>query len=70
MQRNSSFQLIMFRQNAAFTMIVAITIPFFGGLLGFFGGFAFAPTTYFVSYYTTFSSSNFKFLAFKLLSLG
>ncbi|KAK8574387.1 hypothetical protein V6N12_062082 [Hibiscus sabdariffa] len=33
----------------AFTMFVAITFPFFGGLLGFFGGFAFAPTTYFVS---------------------
>ncbi|KAG0465658.1 hypothetical protein HPP92_019822 [Vanilla planifolia] len=32
----------------AFTMIVAISIPFFGGLLGFFGGFAFAPTTYFI----------------------
>ncbi|GLT71803.1 hypothetical protein SLA2020_437960 [Shorea laevis] len=30
----------------AFTMFVAITFPFFGGLLGFFGGFAFAPTTY------------------------
>lgn len=29
-------------------MIVAIAVPFFGGLLGFFGGFAFAPTTYFV----------------------
>jgi hypothetical protein len=34
---------------AAFTMFIAITFPFFGGLLGFFGGFAFAPTTYFVS---------------------
>lgn len=33
---------------SAFTMFVAITFPFFGGLLGFFGGFAFAPTTYFV----------------------
>lgn len=33
----------------AFTMFVAICIPFFGGLLGFFGGFAFAPTTYYVS---------------------
>ncbi|KAK3023602.1 hypothetical protein RJ639_044062 [Escallonia herrerae] len=33
----------------AFTMFVAISFPFFGGLLGFFGGFAFAPTTYFVS---------------------
>ncbi|KAA8548199.1 hypothetical protein F0562_004540 [Nyssa sinensis] len=32
----------------AFTMLVAITFPFFGGLLGFFGGFAFAPTTYFL----------------------
>ncbi|GAA0155112.1 hypothetical protein LIER_38021 [Lithospermum erythrorhizon] len=30
------------------TMFEAITFPFFGGL-GFFGGFAFAPTTYFVS---------------------
>ncbi|XP_031480630.1 lysine histidine transporter 2 [Nymphaea colorata] len=32
----------------AFTCFVAITFPFFGGLLGFFGGFAFAPTTYFL----------------------
>ncbi|CAH1412950.1 unnamed protein product [Lactuca virosa] len=32
----------------AFTMFVAITFPFFGGLLGFFGGLAFAPTTYFL----------------------
>ncbi|KAJ6843068.1 lysine histidine transporter 2-like [Iris pallida] len=32
----------------ALTMIVAICIPFFGGLLGFFGGFAFAPTTYYL----------------------
>ncbi|KAL8193561.1 hypothetical protein R6Q57_026696 [Mikania cordata] len=32
----------------AFTMLVGICIPFFGGLLGFFGGFAFAPTTYFL----------------------
>ncbi|KAG9152325.1 hypothetical protein Leryth_021265 [Lithospermum erythrorhizon] len=31
------------------TMFVAITFPFFGGLLGFFGGFAFAPTTYFTT---------------------
>ncbi|KAF7849271.1 hypothetical protein BT93_L1025 [Corymbia citriodora subsp. variegata] len=31
-----------------FTMIVAITFPFFSGLLSFFGGFAFAPTTYFL----------------------
>ncbi|XP_015878896.2 lysine histidine transporter 1 [Ziziphus jujuba] len=32
----------------AFTMFVGITFPFFGGLLGFFGGFAFSPTTYFL----------------------
>ncbi|RAL46919.1 hypothetical protein DM860_005198 [Cuscuta australis] len=32
----------------ALTMFIAITFPFFGGLLGFFGGFAFAPTTYFL----------------------
>jgi hypothetical protein len=41
--------LIRFSVISAFTMFVAITFPFFGGLLGFFGGFAFAPTTYFVS---------------------
>ncbi|XVE74828.1 hypothetical protein DITRI_Ditri12bG0049700 [Diplodiscus trichospermus] len=29
----------------AFTMVVGICFPFFGGLLSFFGGFAFAPTT-------------------------
>ncbi|KAK9925460.1 hypothetical protein M0R45_033784 [Rubus argutus] len=32
----------------AFTMFLGITFPFFSGLLGFFGGFAFAPTTYFL----------------------
>ncbi|KAL8494358.1 hypothetical protein ACS0TY_025247 [Phlomoides rotata] len=32
----------------AFTMFVAITFPFFSGPLAFFGGFAFAPTTYFL----------------------
>lgn len=32
----------------AFTMFVGITFPFFGGLLAFFGGLAFAPTTYFL----------------------
>ncbi|KAM0022700.1 putative amino acid transporter, transmembrane domain-containing protein [Helianthus debilis subsp. tardiflorus] len=32
----------------AFTMMFGICVPFFGGLLGFFGGFAFAPTTYFI----------------------
>lgn len=32
----------------AITMFVAITFPFFGGLLGFFGGFALAPTSYYL----------------------
>ncbi|PKI77028.1 hypothetical protein CRG98_002531 [Punica granatum] len=32
----------------AFTMVMAIAVPFFGSLLGFFGGFALAPTTYFL----------------------
>ncbi|KAH6558999.1 hypothetical protein KP509_1Z032700 [Ceratopteris richardii] len=32
----------------AFTCFVGVTLPFFGDLLGFFGGFAFAPTTYFL----------------------
>ena len=33
----------------ASTYILAMAFPYFGALLGFFGGFAFAPTTYFVS---------------------
>ncbi|KAH7446318.1 hypothetical protein KP509_01G051400 [Ceratopteris richardii] len=32
----------------ALTCFVAIALPFFSALLGFFGGFAFAPTTYFL----------------------
>ncbi|CAI9757359.1 unnamed protein product [Fraxinus pennsylvanica] len=30
------------------TMFLGMTLPFFGGLLGFLGGFAFAPTTYYI----------------------
>ncbi|KAK1377357.1 Lysine histidine transporter 1 [Heracleum sosnowskyi] len=30
------------------TMSIAMAIPFFGGLLGFFGGFALAPTSYYL----------------------
>ncbi|KAH6758572.1 lysine histidine transporter 1 [Perilla frutescens var. frutescens] len=41
-----SYQFISL--TSAFTMFIAMTFPFFGGLLGFFGGFAFAPTTYFL----------------------
>ncbi|XP_052187166.1 lysine histidine transporter 1 isoform X2 [Diospyros lotus] len=29
------------------TMFIGMTFPFFGGLLGFFGGFALAPTSYY-----------------------
>ncbi|XP_058775399.1 lysine histidine transporter-like 6 [Vicia villosa] len=32
----------------AFTLIIGVTFPFFGDLLGFFGGFGFAPTSYFL----------------------
>ncbi|KAL5543959.1 hypothetical protein UlMin_007743 [Ulmus minor] len=32
----------------ALTLFIAITFPFFGGLLSFFGGFAFAPTSYYL----------------------
>ncbi|KAM5557579.1 lysine histidine transporter 1-like [Rosa sericea] len=32
----------------AMTLLIGVTFPFFGGLLSFFGGFAFAPTTYFL----------------------
>ncbi|KAG5236949.1 lysine histidine transporter [Salix suchowensis] len=32
----------------AFTLFAGVTFPFFGDLLGFFGGFGFAPTSYFL----------------------
>ncbi|KAI8533461.1 hypothetical protein RHMOL_Rhmol10G0012200 [Rhododendron molle] len=32
----------------AFTMFIGMTFPFFGALLSFVGGFAFAPTTFFL----------------------
>ncbi|OAY76964.1 Lysine histidine transporter 1 [Ananas comosus] len=43
-----TIRLIARSAYVALTMIIAIIIPFFGGLLGFFGGFALAPTTYFL----------------------
>ncbi|KAG6588916.1 Lysine histidine transporter 1, partial [Cucurbita argyrosperma subsp. sororia] len=45
-----SFTLRFIARNiyVAITMFIGICFPFFGGLLGFFGGFAFAPTTYFL----------------------
>ncbi|CAN6975982.1 unnamed protein product [Brassica rapa subsp. trilocularis] len=32
----------------AFTLFTGVTFPFFGDLLGFFGGFGFAPTSFFL----------------------
>lgn len=32
----------------AFTLFVGVTFPFFGDLLGFFGGFGFTPTSFFL----------------------
>ncbi|KAF8389790.1 hypothetical protein HHK36_024309 [Tetracentron sinense] len=32
----------------ALTLFIGVTFPFFGDLLGFFGGFGFAPTSYFL----------------------
>lgn len=32
----------------AFTLLFGVSFPFFGDLLGFFGGFGFAPTSYFL----------------------
>ena len=37
-----------FENFAAITLFIGVTFPFFGDLLGFFGGFGFAPTSYFV----------------------
>lgn len=42
---NQQFKIFF---HAALTMFLGITFPFFGGLLGFLGGFVLAPTTYFV----------------------
>ncbi|TVT97950.1 hypothetical protein EJB05_56776, partial [Eragrostis curvula] len=45
-----SFKLRLIARSAYVlaTMFVGMTFPFFDGLLGFFGGFGFAPTTYFI----------------------
>jgi hypothetical protein len=47
-QPTTMLRFIVRNVYVAFTMFIGITFPFFGGLLGFFGGFAFAPTTYFL----------------------
>nr|CAB3479834.1 unnamed protein product [Digitaria exilis] len=43
-----TLRLIARSTYVAFTMFLGITFPFFSDLLSFFGGFAFAPTTYFI----------------------
>ncbi|KAG0590600.1 hypothetical protein KC19_1G113300 [Ceratodon purpureus] len=45
---STKLRLITRSLYVAFTAFVGMTFPFFGALLGFFGGFAFAPTTYFL----------------------
>ncbi|KAI3796193.1 hypothetical protein L1987_38858 [Smallanthus sonchifolius] len=41
-------RLVVRSTYVAFTLFMAVTFPFFGDLLGFFGGFGFAPTSYFL----------------------
>ncbi|PWA44493.1 transmembrane amino acid transporter family protein [Artemisia annua] len=41
-------RLVVRTTYVAFTLFMAVTFPFFGDLLGFFGGFGFAPTSYFL----------------------
>ncbi|GAB2280098.1 hypothetical protein Dimus_014735 [Dionaea muscipula] len=41
-------RLVVRSTYVAFTLFLGVTFPFFGDLLGFFGGFGFAPTSYFL----------------------
>ncbi|CAI0459041.1 unnamed protein product [Linum tenue] len=41
-------RLVVRSAYVAFTLFVGVTFPFFGDLLGFFGGFGFAPTSFFL----------------------
>ncbi|EEF33263.1 amino acid transporter, putative [Ricinus communis] len=43
-----ALRLLVRSAYVAFTLFVGVTFPFFGDLLGFFGGFGFAPTSYFL----------------------
>ncbi|WCJ36223.1 Transmembrane amino acid transporter family protein [Euphorbia peplus] len=45
---NWKLRLVTRSTYVGLTMFIAMTFPFFGGLLGFFGGFAFAPASYFL----------------------
>ncbi|OVA05025.1 Amino acid transporter [Macleaya cordata] len=46
--RGFPLRLITRSTYVALTLFVGVTFPFFGDLLGFFGGFGFAPTSYFL----------------------
>ncbi|CAN1314505.1 Lysine histidine transporter-like 6 [Linum perenne] len=43
-----ALRLVVRSAYVAFTLFIGVTFPFFGDLLGFFGGFGFAPTSYFL----------------------
>ncbi|KAK7306951.1 hypothetical protein VNO77_39601 [Canavalia gladiata] len=44
--RGLTLRLVARSSFVAFTLFIGVTFPFFGDLLGFFGGFGFAPTAY------------------------
>ncbi|XP_047959017.1 lysine histidine transporter-like 6 [Salvia hispanica] len=46
--RGLLLRLIVRSGYVALTLFIGVTFPFFGDLLGFFGGFGFAPTSYFL----------------------
>ncbi|XP_068659441.1 lysine histidine transporter-like 6 [Aristolochia californica] len=46
--RGLPLRLLVRSTYVGLTLFVAVTFPFFGDLLGFFGGFGFAPTSYFL----------------------
>lgn len=47
-RRGIALRILTRSAYVAFTLFVGVTFPFFGDLLGFFGGFGFAPTSYFL----------------------
>ncbi|ONK67094.1 uncharacterized protein A4U43_C06F15630, partial [Asparagus officinalis] len=47
--RGIALRLVARSAYVAMTLFVGVTFPFFADLLGFFGGFGFTPTSYFVS---------------------
>ncbi|KAI3442444.1 Aa_trans domain-containing protein [Psidium guajava] len=47
--RGIALRLVARSTDVAFMLFLGVTFPFFGNLLDFFGGFGFAPTSYFCS---------------------